>query len=152
MVEAAALNDGRLGRRPLKNPNREIQAHHILLSRITRVIEDRESSIKVIYCSPFAKWCLHTKFSLSKNLAYLEIASYECCTHFMSRPFLTQFEIFETYNLQLFVTMLQPCFRYWDPGIFQDKARTREEGWWHIIYWLVNFGFSNLLLLGWIIT
>ncbi|KAI4373025.1 hypothetical protein MLD38_011195 [Melastoma candidum] len=48
MTEEAALNDGRLGRRPLKNPDREIQAHYILKSRIAQVIKDHESSIMIL--------------------------------------------------------------------------------------------------------
>lgn len=47
MVEEAKENDGRLGRRPLHNIEKEIQAHQILLSRITGYIEDYTLSIEV---------------------------------------------------------------------------------------------------------
>lgn len=43
----AAQNDGRLARRPLKNSSREIQAHEILLSRISQLIEEYNVSMKV---------------------------------------------------------------------------------------------------------
>lgn len=43
----AAQNDGRLARRPLKNSSREIQAHKILLSRISQLIEEYNVSMKV---------------------------------------------------------------------------------------------------------
>jgi hypothetical protein len=43
----AAQNDGRLARRPLKNSSREIQAHEILLSRISQLLEEYNVSMKV---------------------------------------------------------------------------------------------------------
>lgn len=43
----AAQNDGRLARRPLKNRSREIQAHQILLSWMTELINEYNTSIKV---------------------------------------------------------------------------------------------------------
>ncbi|KAF8008880.1 hypothetical protein BT93_J0010 [Corymbia citriodora subsp. variegata] len=46
MEEEAAQNDGRLGRRPLKNINREIQAHQLLLPHITKLIDQYSASAK----------------------------------------------------------------------------------------------------------
>lgn len=43
----AAQHDGRLARRPLKNWSREIQAHQILLSWMTELINEYNTSIKV---------------------------------------------------------------------------------------------------------
>lgn len=48
MEEEATQNDGRLGRRPLKNVNREIQAHQLLLSHITKLIDQYNASAKVL--------------------------------------------------------------------------------------------------------
>ncbi|XP_030516416.2 actin-histidine N-methyltransferase-like isoform X2 [Rhodamnia argentea] len=48
MEEEATQNDGRLGRRPLKNFNREIQAHQLLLSHITRLIDQYNASAKLM--------------------------------------------------------------------------------------------------------
>lgn len=45
----AKLNDGRLGRRPLKSMKREIEAHQILLSEISKSIEEYSGCIKVRY-------------------------------------------------------------------------------------------------------
>ncbi|KAJ6322862.1 hypothetical protein OIU77_012662 [Salix suchowensis] len=42
----AAQNDGRLARRPFKDSSREIQAHEILLSRISQLIEEYSVSMK----------------------------------------------------------------------------------------------------------
>lgn len=44
----AAENDGRLARCPLKDMEYEIKAHHILLSQLTRMIQDRDAADKVI--------------------------------------------------------------------------------------------------------
>ncbi|KAK4761728.1 hypothetical protein SAY87_029612 [Trapa incisa] len=46
MVEEAAKNDGRLGRRPFKDIDREVQAHDMLLSHITAMISEYNESIK----------------------------------------------------------------------------------------------------------
>ncbi|XP_031375296.1 actin-histidine N-methyltransferase isoform X5 [Punica granatum] len=48
VVEEAMENDGRLGRRPFKNIEREIQAHEILLSQITTLIGEYTESIKLL--------------------------------------------------------------------------------------------------------
>ncbi|XP_056169408.1 uncharacterized protein LOC115682239 isoform X4 [Syzygium oleosum] len=48
MEEEATQNDGRLGRRPLKNINREIQAHQLLLSHITKLIDQYNASAKLV--------------------------------------------------------------------------------------------------------
>ncbi|XP_047170678.1 ribosomal lysine N-methyltransferase 4 isoform X2 [Vigna umbellata] len=45
LVEEAAQNDGRLARRPLKDINREIQAHLMLLSVFIQLIEERNAII-----------------------------------------------------------------------------------------------------------
>lgn len=61
----AAQNDGRLARRPLKNSSREIQAHDILLSRITQLIEEYNASIEVNECFLSPSRCLFGALSLS---------------------------------------------------------------------------------------
>lgn len=43
----ASRGDGRLARYSLKDKNREIEAHHILLSEVSRLIEERNAHIKV---------------------------------------------------------------------------------------------------------
>ncbi|KAK3409030.1 hypothetical protein EUGRSUZ_J01148 [Eucalyptus grandis] len=48
MEEEATQNDGRLGRRPLKNIIREIQAHQLLLSCITKLIDQYKASAKLM--------------------------------------------------------------------------------------------------------
>lgn len=48
MEEEATQNDGRLGRRPLKNIIREIQAHQLLLSCITKLIDQYKASVKLM--------------------------------------------------------------------------------------------------------
>lgn len=48
MEEEATQNDGRLGRRPLKNITREIQAHQLLLSSITKLIDQYNASAKLM--------------------------------------------------------------------------------------------------------
>lgn len=47
LAKEAAQNDGRLARRPLSDRSKEIQAHQMLLSRITQLIEDYNAAIKV---------------------------------------------------------------------------------------------------------
>ena len=47
LVKEAEENDGRLARRPLRNIHREIEAHKILIARITRLVEEYEVSIEV---------------------------------------------------------------------------------------------------------
>ncbi|XP_034703706.1 ribulose-1,5 bisphosphate carboxylase/oxygenase large subunit N-methyltransferase, chloroplastic [Vitis riparia] len=61
----AAQNDGRLARRPLKSWNREIQAHQVLLSWITQLINEYNTSIKSLPpASP-----LYKTFALRKQMA-----------------------------------------------------------------------------------
>lgn len=61
----AAQNDGRLARRPLKSWNREIQAHQVLLSWITQLINEYNTSIKSLpTASP-----LYETFALRKQMA-----------------------------------------------------------------------------------
>ncbi|KAF4386183.1 hypothetical protein F8388_016435, partial [Cannabis sativa] len=47
----AKQTDGRLARRPLRNIDKEIEAHQILLAQISHLIEDYESSIKSLEAS-----------------------------------------------------------------------------------------------------
>lgn len=47
LAKEAAQNDGRLARRPLSDISKEILAHQMLLSRITRLIEEYDAAIKV---------------------------------------------------------------------------------------------------------
>lgn len=51
LVLEAVQNDGRLARRPFKSRSKEIQAHEILLSHLTRLIEEYNASVKVNICS-----------------------------------------------------------------------------------------------------
>ena len=53
----APQNDGRLARRPFKDSSREIQAHEILLSRISQLIEEYSVSMKVSMLI-FPSWTL----------------------------------------------------------------------------------------------
>lgn len=47
MALEAAQSDGRLARRPLKNRQREIQAHLILLHHLDQMIKSHHAAIKV---------------------------------------------------------------------------------------------------------
>lgn len=49
LATEAAQSDGRLARRPLKDRNKEIEAHRLLLSEITLMIQEYDASIKVNY-------------------------------------------------------------------------------------------------------
>lgn len=63
----AKLNDGRLGRRPLKSMKREIEAHQILLSEISKSIEEYSGCIKSINSpSVYQKFGLRTQ--MARNL------------------------------------------------------------------------------------
>eukprot|EP00258_Populus_trichocarpa_P046458 XP_024462477.1 ribulose-1,5 bisphosphate carboxylase/oxygenase large subunit N-methyltransferase, chloroplastic isoform X1 [Populus trichocarpa] len=62
----AAQNDGRLARRPLKNSSREIQAHEILLSRISQLIEEYNVSMKSL--EPVAA-SVCKRFALRRQMA-----------------------------------------------------------------------------------
>ncbi|KAL0330161.1 UNVERIFIED_CONTAM: hypothetical protein Sradi_5002800 [Sesamum radiatum] len=48
----AAQNDGRLARYPLKNKNREIAAHQLLLSEISQLVEEHNKYIKLLVPAP----------------------------------------------------------------------------------------------------
>lgn len=63
----AAQNDGRLARRPLKSWNREIQAHQVLLSWITRLINEYNTSIKVHVTTFTLFISRYTEFTFSSN-------------------------------------------------------------------------------------
>ncbi|KAH8501627.1 hypothetical protein H0E87_016427 [Populus deltoides] len=62
----AAQNDGRLARRPLKNSSREIQAHEILMSRISQLIEEYNVSMKSL--EPVAA-SVCKRFALRRQMA-----------------------------------------------------------------------------------
>ncbi|XP_073266983.1 fructose-bisphosphate aldolase-lysine N-methyltransferase, chloroplastic [Populus alba] len=62
----AAQNDGRLARCPLKNSSREIQAHEILLSRISQLIEEYNVSMKSL--EPVAA-SVCERFALRRQMA-----------------------------------------------------------------------------------
>lgn len=49
LATEAAQSDGRLARCPLKDRNKEIEAHRLLLSEITLMIQEYDASIKVNY-------------------------------------------------------------------------------------------------------
>ncbi|KAJ6901993.1 hypothetical protein NC651_019703 [Populus alba x Populus x berolinensis] len=65
----AAQNDGRLARRPLKNSGREIQAHEILLSRISQLIEEYNVSMKVnmLIFPSLIDWSCRFNFSVKSQ-------------------------------------------------------------------------------------
>ncbi|KAG9453734.1 hypothetical protein H6P81_006638 [Aristolochia fimbriata] len=48
LATEAAQNDGRLARRPLRNKNREIEAHRILLSKFTNMVREHDASIELL--------------------------------------------------------------------------------------------------------
>ncbi|XP_042389953.1 fructose-bisphosphate aldolase-lysine N-methyltransferase, chloroplastic-like [Zingiber officinale] len=48
LLAEAAENDGRLARRPLKSKEREVQAHHILCSRLFLMIEGHNTALKML--------------------------------------------------------------------------------------------------------
>ncbi|KAI3468384.1 hypothetical protein Pfo_025047 [Paulownia fortunei] len=52
LVMEAAQNDGRLARYPLKDKNREIAAHQLLLSEISQLIEEHNQYIKLLVPTP----------------------------------------------------------------------------------------------------
>ncbi|KAL6980440.1 hypothetical protein U1Q18_022079 [Sarracenia purpurea var. burkii] len=70
LVIEAAQNDGRLARYPLKNKNREVEAHRFLLSRITQLIEEHNISIKSLgsLCSPSAFGKLARRRQMAQDL------------------------------------------------------------------------------------
>ncbi|KAG2730084.1 hypothetical protein I3760_01G276600 [Carya illinoinensis] len=57
LAKEAAQNDGRLARRPLSDRSKEIQAHQMLLSRITQLIEDYNAAIKSLVPISFPPMC-----------------------------------------------------------------------------------------------
>ncbi|KAK9283295.1 hypothetical protein L1049_011532 [Liquidambar formosana] len=63
----AEQNDGRLARCPLKNKSREIQAHHILLSRVTQLIEEYNASIKSL--GPVNSPSMSEKLALRRQMS-----------------------------------------------------------------------------------
>lgn len=52
LMKEAAQNDGRLARKPFKNKNREIAAHRLLLSEMSRSIKEHEEHIKLLVPNP----------------------------------------------------------------------------------------------------
>ncbi|XP_044462201.1 N-lysine methyltransferase SETD6 isoform X3 [Mangifera indica] len=67
LVTEAAQNDGRLARRPFRNSRQEIQAHQILLSEITQLIEEYNASIESLECVVSPPTC--KRFALRKKMA-----------------------------------------------------------------------------------
>ncbi|KAF5959485.1 hypothetical protein HYC85_000694 [Camellia sinensis] len=63
----AVQNDGRLARYPLKNKTREMEAHWFLLSKITRLVEEHNVSIKSL--EPSSSPFMFQKFALRKQMA-----------------------------------------------------------------------------------
>ncbi|XP_057799294.1 fructose-bisphosphate aldolase-lysine N-methyltransferase, chloroplastic [Salvia miltiorrhiza] len=67
LAKEAAENDGRLARKPLKNKNREIAAHQLLLSEMSRLIKDYNEHIKLLVSTKTIT--LREKSSLRRRLA-----------------------------------------------------------------------------------
>ncbi|XP_057981817.1 ribulose-1,5 bisphosphate carboxylase/oxygenase large subunit N-methyltransferase, chloroplastic isoform X2 [Malania oleifera] len=63
----AAQNDGRLARRPLMNKSREIQAHWTLLSKISQLIEEYNTSIESL--GSLCALSTTSKFVVRKRMA-----------------------------------------------------------------------------------
>ncbi|XP_059458750.1 ribulose-1,5 bisphosphate carboxylase/oxygenase large subunit N-methyltransferase, chloroplastic [Corylus avellana] len=63
----ATQNDGRLARRPLKNRSKEIQAHEILLLRITQIMEEYNAAMKPL--APVSSSSMCEKLALRKQIA-----------------------------------------------------------------------------------
>lgn len=66
LATEAAQNDGRLARHPL-NRSREIEAHHILLSRVSQLIEEYNASIEVLGPVSCPSTC--SSFSIRSQMA-----------------------------------------------------------------------------------
>ncbi|XP_021618623.1 ribosomal lysine N-methyltransferase 4 isoform X3 [Manihot esculenta] len=82
LVLEAVQNDGRLARRPFKSRSKEIQAHEILLSHLTRLIEEYNASVKSLgnaaspsICKRFALRRQMTLHLLAGELRILKSAS-----------------------------------------------------------------------------
>jgi hypothetical protein len=73
----AAQNDGRLARRPLKNSSREIQAHEILLSRISQLIEEYNVSMKVnmLIFPSLIDWSCRVNFTVKSQEQVLKFSN-----------------------------------------------------------------------------
>lgn len=65
----AAENDGRLARRPLKNMEYEIKAHHILLSQLSHMIQDHDAAVKVL--ESMTVYGVSSQFAIRKNMAII---------------------------------------------------------------------------------
>ncbi|CAI9773980.1 unnamed protein product [Fraxinus pennsylvanica] len=65
LAKEAEQHDGRLARHPLKNKRREIEAHQLLLSKIAKLIEEYDASIKSLGSMPR----VYGKGSLRRQLA-----------------------------------------------------------------------------------
>ncbi|XP_047967684.1 ribulose-1,5 bisphosphate carboxylase/oxygenase large subunit N-methyltransferase, chloroplastic [Salvia hispanica] len=66
LAKEAAENDGRLARKPLKHKNRELAAHQLLLSEMSRLIKDHDEHIKSLAPTPPT---LREKSALRQKLA-----------------------------------------------------------------------------------
>ncbi|KAJ9175617.1 hypothetical protein P3X46_014158 [Hevea brasiliensis] len=67
LVIEAAQNDGRLARRPFKSRSREIQAHEIMLSHLTQLIEEYDTSVKSLGHADSPTTC--KRFALRRQMA-----------------------------------------------------------------------------------
>lgn len=66
LMKEATQNDGRLARKPFKNKNREIAAHQLLLSEMSRLIKEHDEPIKMLVPTPPS---LCEKSALRRRLA-----------------------------------------------------------------------------------
>lgn len=67
LATEAAQSDGRLARRPLKDRNKEIEAHRLLLSEITLMIQEYDASIKSLeYMNSHTT---NSRFALRRQMA-----------------------------------------------------------------------------------
>ncbi|KAI5659913.1 hypothetical protein M9H77_28706 [Catharanthus roseus] len=68
LVMEAEQNDGRLARRPLENRSREMEAHQLMLSKITQLIKEYDASIKYPGKPPIS-CCITKKCALRMQMA-----------------------------------------------------------------------------------
>ncbi|XP_070678453.1 ribulose-1,5 bisphosphate carboxylase/oxygenase large subunit N-methyltransferase, chloroplastic isoform X7 [Malus domestica] len=70
LAKEAAEHDGRLARRPLTNSSREIKAHQMLVSKLTRLAEDYDASIMSLglVSSPITCGRLHIRRQMARDL------------------------------------------------------------------------------------
>ncbi|CAN6567544.1 unnamed protein product [Malus baccata var. baccata] len=70
LAKEAAEHDGRLARRPLTNSSREIKAHQMLVSKLTRLVEDYDASIMSLgfVSSRITRGRLHIRRQVARDL------------------------------------------------------------------------------------